>query len=121
MLEKNIENIDLPETLIHWGKNDFEEIFLNELQENEAKLPLGKMCYEGGWPVNDSLKLSIESRTEQEGKVIIRVCCFFNVVIPTGCSDIKNSSSGNGVVKVVLIPNENRAYLYDYDDATKVA
>ena len=121
MLEKNIENIDLPESLIHWGKNDFEKIFLNELQENEAELPLDKMCYEGGFPDNDSLKLSIESITEQEDKVIIKVRCFFNEVISTGCADIKISGSGNGIVKVVLMPNKNRAYLYDYDDATKIA
>jgi len=117
MLEKNIENIDLPESLIHWGKNDFEEIFLNELQENEAELPLEKMCYEGGWPDNDSLELSIKSIEKKEDKVIIEVSCCFDEVIPTGCADIKISSSGNGIVKVVLMPNENRAYLYDYDDA----
>lgn len=114
MLEQNIH---LPKSLLHWRKDDFEEIFLDELQENEAELPLEKMCNEGGWPDSDSLELNIKSITEQDDKVIIKVRCFFDEVIPTGCADIQNSSSGNGIVTVVLMPNENRAYLpYDHDD-----
>lgn len=68
MLEK--KDIKLPQSLSRYGGNDFEGVFLDELQQQEHELPLERFCSQDGWPDGDSLELKIESITERNGKAV---------------------------------------------------
>ena len=111
------DEIELPQSLARYGDDDFKKIFLDELLQQEPDIRLERFTSQGGYPADDSLELGIDSITEREGKVVVRVRCFFDEVVPTGCADIKESASGKGIFEVVLFPEEERAYIQYDDDA----
>lgn len=115
MIIKN--DIRIPQSLQSYGTADFENIFIDELMQQESELPLQNFCSQGGWPDGESLQLRILSVSGQNGEIEISVQCFFKELVPTGCADFKISDTGQGVLSVVLDLEEQRAYLpIDTDD-----
>lgn len=111
-ISMHYDDIELPQSLASYGQEDFLDVLLAELQEQEAALPLQRFTSQGGWPDDDTLELGIESVAKHKQEVIIRVHCSFDEVVPTGCADIKHSASGRGTFEVVLDLEGQRAFIH---------
>ncbi len=112
------EQLLLPKSLSHYGQANFKDILKDELVQNAAKLPLGNFCNSGGLPDDESLEVSVTIIKEREQKVQIKVECFFDEAIPTGCSDCPITEPAMGEVSIVLDFQNNMAYLGEIEDET---
>lgn len=84
--------------LPYWGTDKFDDEFLSELSANEHKLPLEKLCQNGGYPsVDEYAELEcLEIGEELDGVVKGSFHVSFTEESPTGCRDMpwRNSASG---------------------------
>jgi hypothetical protein len=94
----------------------FEDVFLDELQQQEGNLELHRFCQEGGWPDDDTLELVIDSITKRRGRTVVRVSCNFEEAMSTGCSDVHRSENAGGTFDVILDPPDEDGEV-DYDIA----
>jgi hypothetical protein len=92
-------------------KSDFDEVFLDELRQQEDDLKLERYCEEGGWPDPESIELKVDNINGDEDEVVVRVSCRFDEVITTSCADIHFTPSGFGNFDVVLAANDELAHV----------
>ena len=103
--------LELPESLAHCGSEQLASTLAEELHHQSDKLPLQDFIDGGSWPDEDSLRLSVDSLERRDGLVVARVSCKFNALIPTGCADMQTKGNAFGEFKVVLDPQNDRAYI----------
>jgi hypothetical protein len=84
-----------PQAFVRIGEPDFGEVFLDELQQQEANLNLQCYCEEG-WPDPESVELEIDSISRGNHQTIVSVSCRFNEVVTTSCSSVRFTPSGLG-------------------------
>jgi hypothetical protein len=97
-------------------EHDFEDVLCDEMIPLASYMPLQHMCNEGGWPDDGSLELTIDSIDRTTNQIRITLNCYFEEVVPTGCSDISMEGSGQGSVELVLDLTSREAYLDLPDD-----
>jgi len=103
--------LKLPKSLETLGQADFSETLLDELHQQSSDLPLQDFLAEGGWPDEDSLKLSIESIEHRGRLTVVTVRCEFDECMQTGCADVHRSESAFGTFDVTLDPDNEQAYI----------
>jgi hypothetical protein len=54
-------------------KPDFNDVFLDELQQQESSLRLQEYCTDGGWPDDDSIVLRVHSVAVNPSQVVVKV------------------------------------------------
>jgi hypothetical protein len=82
-------NLDFPRTFELIGRPKFEEMFMEELQDQESELDLGRYCERGGFPDPESVELELESVTPTDQGCVVRVKCKFDEAVATSCADVR--------------------------------
>jgi hypothetical protein len=111
-------SLKFPKARQRIGKTNFEEIFMDELKEQETNLQLGRYCEEGGWPDPESVELEIENASSDLGQVVVRIGCRFSEVVTTSCADLAFRPSAFGEFDITLVKNDDEAdvdYIPAYD------
>jgi len=114
-MKREIE-LDMPKSLKHQLDDDFEDVFVDELQQQSGRLPLQNFTAEGGWPDDDSLHIAVDAIELERGRVLVTAALKFDEVLPTGCADLQRSESAFGKLGVVLDLTEGRAFISYEDD-----
>jgi hypothetical protein len=111
-------DIELKKSFARWGYDDFEEVFLDELQENFYRIPLQNFCHEGGWPDDDSLQLKVVSFNKKtKDTFVVNVECWFTELVPSSCADISTPRDRSGLFEVVLDLHTERAFVPEDKDS----
>lgn len=109
-------DLELPESLDCYGGEDFEGVFISELDMISYDLPIQRFCNHGGWPDDESLEIEVKDISRKGNLVTITVKISFTELVSTGCADIQRHQSGFGELEVTLDLDQKRAfYLYDSD------
>ena len=94
--------LKMPDSLARCHEDDFEEIFLDELQQQSDALPLQDFTAEAGWPDEDTLQLEIDAIMRGSDRVVVTFSFKFDEVLSTGCADIQRNESAFGKPEAVL-------------------
>jgi hypothetical protein len=78
--------MEFPRSLEAWGSVAFNEIFLEEVYENEGRLPIDDFCTGGGWP--EYPEFEMREATENEREILVTVNVYFSEVVPGSCPDL---------------------------------
>lgn len=79
------------------GKPKFEVVFIEELQQQVAKVPIQDLCGEG-FPDEDSVEVELVGITPTRNGCRVRISATFDETVTTGCSAITMSRGGGILV-----------------------
>ena len=81
--------ITLPNTLVHWGRSDFDATLKTELgQLDHRQLPLQYAVTEGGMVDNTPIDACILNSQDDGDVISVRASIFFNELVPScSCGD----------------------------------
>jgi hypothetical protein len=70
------------------GRRDFDDVFIDELQQQESLLDLERYCPHGGFPDLETTSFQV-SRVEGDGDdAVVHVKCEFDESVATSCGAI---------------------------------
>jgi hypothetical protein len=103
-------DLEMPRSLGRIDQDDFEEIFREELEDNEYGLTSDE-GFDGGWPDFENVNMTVDAVKGAKPRVTVSVTIEFPTVYPTACSDIQRREDGFVKADVVLDQAEERAYM----------
>jgi len=69
-IKREIE-LDMPKSLKRHQDDDFEVIFVDELQQRSDRLPLQNFTAQGGWPDDDALHIAVEAIEREKSRIVV--------------------------------------------------
>jgi hypothetical protein len=112
-------HLSFPRSCERLGRRDFEDVFMDELQQQESQLNLQQYCQHGGFPDPESTNLEVSKVEGDAADAVVHVKCQFEESVPTSCGAISFPHPTFAEFTVTLSANAERGdveYLSVYDE-----
>ncbi len=99
----------LKNALKSWGSKDFKKVLKHEIEAlNNNDLPLNQATCQGGIADDSNISALINSVTENDTQLLIKVGIFFNEII-AGCNCGDDPAAENTYCELLVTINKNNA------------
>ena len=112
-------SLSFPDSCERLGRHNFEDVFIDELQQQEGLLVLEQYCRHGGFPDLETTIFEVSKLERDADEAIIHVKCRFEESVPTSCGAINFSHPTFAEFRIALSAGDERGhveYLSVYDD-----